>query len=943
MDTPPVTPRRRNGPTLLVFGAVAVAAAVAPPVLNPRGQGAPASHSSDAEPSGTAAPVAGLAAGTHSAASTPEPEDATTATRIAGAVWRDGRPAAARVEIRRVVGIAPRLDPASLRCLEDSLEAPLPAPPPLAAVDTDADGRFSAEIDGPGRFETRAHAADGATGFARLRVKHPGESADVVVHLARAAETLRGRVRLSDGTPFVGLVAARPDATSTRWLEAPAVATDAEGRFALSGLPAGRTTVVAWRPGEITVSRRGIIVPREGEVEILVGEGLSALRGEVVDSRTGRPVAFAAVALDADDRAGDLFRTLTTAGADGRFAILASGPSPTLAVAAEGYARLTLPKVDPSLPCQVRLARHASVSGRVLRESDASPIPGARIEVLSLASDARGEAVASGAADDLGRYRIDRLPPGEFAVVGSTAGWESAQPSDPKTGDWGPLLVALTAGESLEKDLRLHPATALPDEPPAPASGGAAWDATLEVAVVDDETGAPIGGARVWAPSPWSRSGATTDASGRATLAGVDLHAYDGQLGVDAPGHAGERRRLEDVHGPEVTVRLGPGRALSGRVVRKDGTPVPGAEVSLLGEETAGTTAADGTFWLEGVASGTHTVCAVVTDEEGYYLGMAFGRGAPGAEVVVLCDEDEVGIDGPPRLDPAPQGQGVVVHVTDPEGRPVPSAHAALVRWDVSWPAEVRSGRAVWDGVPGAEARVEVWGARDAYGVPLPLGCAIVSLPKEARTVEACLPPQSAVTGTVLGPNGLPVPGVLVIATWPYDAEWLQNDPRAWEAIGSSRTDAAGRFGVSGPAKDQEVALVVVAPADTVAPAGRARGGGDAVEVRLRDAAAKENGPGGAAREATVLSPWPSGLPIRGRLTLPPEAKEVVVTARRGGFVAHGVVSDDGRYEIQGLPPGEWSVRATCGAFGERCEAETTVAAGGTADLFLRAPPHMYE
>ncbi len=266
----------------------------------------------------------------------------------------------------------------------------------------------------------------------------------------------------------------------------------------------------------------------------------------------------------------------------------------------------------------------------------------------------------------------------------------------------------------------------------------------------------PIGGARVWAPGPWSRAATTTDASGRATLSCVDLHSYNGQLGVDAPGHAAARRTLESIEGSEVTVRLGPARVLSGRVVRLDGAPVPGAEVSLFDEGTADTTAADGTFRIEGAAGDAWNVCAMISDEEGCFVGMASGQGAPGTELVIVYDEAEDGIDGPPRLDPAPEGQGIVARVTDSEGRPVPSAHAALVRWDYAWPAEVRSGHASWDGIPGDEARLQVWGARDAYGVPLPLGCASVSLPSEVRAVEVRLPPLSAVTGVVLGPEGCP-------------------------------------------------------------------------------------------------------------------------------------------------------------------------------------------
>jgi hypothetical protein len=311
------------------------------------------------------------------------------------------------------------------------------------------------------------------------------------------------------------------------------------------------------------------------------------------------------------------------------------------------------------------------------------------VEVLSLASRTLGEIVASATSDALGRYRIDGLPPGDFAIVGSTAEWTSPRPLDPKSGDWGPLLLTLAPGAMADQDLRLQRATApaLPDGPPAAAPPSTDAGVTLEVTVLDDSTGARSAALGVWASRAlWSRAATTTDASGRATLTGVDRHFYNGQLGVDVPGHGAARRRLESIEGSEVTVRLGPMRTLSGRVERKDGTPVPGAEVSLFDEGTADTTAADGTFGIEGAPGDATNVCVVIADEEGCSVGMAFGQGVPGTELVIVFDEAEDAIDGPPRLDPAPAGQGIVARVTDAEGRPVPSARAALVRWDYAGP-----------------------------------------------------------------------------------------------------------------------------------------------------------------------------------------------------------------------------------------------------------------
>ena len=84
-----------------------------------------------------------------------------------------------------------------------------------------------------------------------------------------------------------------------------------------------------------------------------------------------------------------------------------------------------------------------------------------------------------------------------------------------------------------------------------------------------------------------------------------------------------------------------------------------------------------------------------------------------------------------------------------------------------------------------------------------------------------------------------------------------------------------------------------------------------------------------------------TGLAISGRCAVPPESMLASVSARGLGVDAWGALLPDGRYEIRGLPPGDWDVRAFVVSRGmAQWNAEVLgVPAGGTADLELKPAP----
>lgn len=129
----------------------------------------------------------------------------------------------------------------------------------------------------------------------------------------------------------------------------------------------------------------------------------------------------------------------------------------------------------------------------------------------------------------------------------------------------------------------------------------------LRVHVVDPD-GAPVGSAWVTL-APYARD-ASTNPDGDATL--ERLAPGTAQVAVTAPGFQTQSTSVDvPLEGAELTVALAPivlpGATLTGSVTDPLAAPVVGATVTLDGV-AAGTTGADGTFTLTGLAGGHYAV-----------------------------------------------------------------------------------------------------------------------------------------------------------------------------------------------------------------------------------------------------------------------------------------------------------------------------------------------
>lgn len=422
--------------------------------------------------------------------------------------------------------------------------------------------------------------------------------------------------------------------------------TDLDGRFRLEGLPAGegiryrvrsaprghKVATSPWltlAPGE---ERLAVLQAVPGELDSSPGLGL--VLGRVVDHH-GRPVQGAEVGVDREGFSTFYHTAETDADGVFRFSLVATrGESVSpfasgyrIRVSDTGYFTTEQVEgaegdilhfaVDEVITLTVRLhPREAQWTGRVLDERG-RPVAGAAVAALGPG----GSKVATATTDELGRYRLIRVPAAGFAayqVVAEASGNFAARL---------PVRDIADLAETLP-DLVLAPATAaltgrVTGPTGAPLSG---------VKVRADVHGAAAGTAPAPAPSAAPQSfAAVTDVDGRWRLTGLPVGAT-ANLTVDGGPDWFQVTPAPVYLAPGVEeqrdVALFPATAcLSGRVAATPGRPLAGVQVRLF-REGAGIVAtavtdASGTYRLTGLATLSGWYLAQV-DLPGYRPALAF-------------------------------------------------------------------------------------------------------------------------------------------------------------------------------------------------------------------------------------------------------------------------------------------------------------------------------
>lgn len=400
----------------------------------------------------------------------------------------------------------------------------------------------------------------------------PGRRSDAVLTIAPGVR-IRGRVQDVDGRPAVGaqvsmLVRLQPYAGHV------VAVADADGAFTIDDAPAERTLLLSAFAAGRAPTPQAVVQARAGEVvdcELQFAARGGAVGGRVVDV-AGAPVVGATVVLGpefgldgAKARAAGVAslpplrsrRTATDAHGDWRVDGVAAGDTELLVLAPRlapwtGQAFV----VEGALVrCDTVMSPAVQVHGTV-RDERGALLAAATVRVgrtplqtWAVRSDAAGEFVLHG------------LPASAFEAIASKEGAGEARST-----------LAGSAGASLRWDPVLVLAT------------------TLRGRVL--AANAPVAKARVaarcmsTAQRPWFAE-ATTEADGRFQIP----NCPDGLLHLDVrtetSGHFTVCRRDDvDPRGGEVLLEVDaarmPSSSVVGRVVAADGTPIDGAEVTVL-------------------------------------------------------------------------------------------------------------------------------------------------------------------------------------------------------------------------------------------------------------------------------------------------------------------------------------------------------------------------
>lgn len=343
---------------------------------------------------------------------------------------------------------------------------------------------------------------------------------------------------------------------------------DGEGRFVVPTLPAGRCEISASAPsylqgGPTTGQPRAVDIADGTTARVTLELSETATVSGRIEGGTGAPdaVELSVLYIEAGGEA-ESFHVEMDAHADtaggfelrgllpGELQILAEPPE-------DGMGESEVLVLAPGAVRRgviIRLGSTAELAGRVSASDDGQPIAGAVVRVY-----AHGASVAARVESGQdGRYSVERLAPGPALVTIAARGFV-AQTN---------LPVELLAGDASELSVQLDQAPGF-------------------VGQVLGPDGQPVVGASIFVQSatdtPQGASGrrvATTRAEGRFNVERNLVWPVFVQASHDELG-ASPWTRIESA-GEDVTLRLGGGSGLVGRVVDSRGQAVAGVRVSAL-------------------------------------------------------------------------------------------------------------------------------------------------------------------------------------------------------------------------------------------------------------------------------------------------------------------------------------------------------------------------
>jgi hypothetical protein len=458
----------------------------------------------------------------------------------------------------------------------------------------DAKGRFTIEHLSAGVYAIAVDATDSVPVSRPNIVVAPGETVDLGTLRLASGATIIGTVHDSSGGPIDGAV------ISARFHEGEkeSLRTASNGRFRLSGIPAGETIITVQHNRYATVTRTVSIGPgpdpSELEIEMAAGGTLIG----TITTGDGLPVGGAKLLLSRAERTfDDAWPRGMVSLADGTFRFENVTPGPWILRlplhAANSDASGSLAKdvdvLDGKTVRVLIVITVVRVSGTVT--SEGVPVPGAVVKITPV--DQAYDEATSNQTDSSGKYSM--------VVVGS--GVMNAQ-------------VAYADGQTalgMLSEINIDPA-----ERERVLDLEIGGDAVLTGAVQDADSRLPLSGANV---GLWPETGvgvratAITDANGLFRMRVPRQGEY--HMRVFADDYAARFDEIDVGKTHELVVRLTRGRALEGNVVSPDRSPVEGVlilatELASPGRGIAGSavSAANGSFKIRNLRPVPHSLYA---------------------------------------------------------------------------------------------------------------------------------------------------------------------------------------------------------------------------------------------------------------------------------------------------------------------------------------------
>jgi len=361
-------------------------------------------------------------------------------------LMRDGKPAAARVEVRPL-DLSARFVP------------PFNTVPPVAVADVGDTGKHTISYLPLGSFEVTARAADGvrARGRAFCRPRKP--SGRVRLTLVGGDAGLAGQAVHANGSPFRGFVYVSKGMNYLGQEK-----TGEDGRFVLTSLPAGSVSLTFLVVEGFSSTFGDVTVPKSTEEIFVVDDGLTELTGRVIADNDEEPVAGAMVRASGSTplkgpgrgpfaQADRSIVTAATTDEKGRFRFRLPDRKAFFWVEADGF-EVTQTGWAGEGEAVIRLKRQGHLSGRVIRKSDGTPVAGAYVRAWNWHTFKTK--ADFGVTDAEGRFNGPAGPgKGMLYVLGG--GWVSAGVPEVTGIGYNPLYVELGQGETKEIVIEVVP------------------------------------------------------------------------------------------------------------------------------------------------------------------------------------------------------------------------------------------------------------------------------------------------------------------------------------------------------------------------------------------------------------------------------------------------------------------------------------------------------